>query len=284
MIDTKLDMNNLIKTRRSVRTYTAKNIQTGDLTQIKKLMEDLEAYASPFGVPIKLHLLESAEGKNNEKLGTYGIIKNANTYIGSTVAPTDYAMESLGYIFELLVLKLTDMGIGTCWMGGTFKREAFKSAFSMAENDRFPIMTPIGYYTEKNSLTEGLMRRMVKANQRKPFEELFFNSNFETPLRKEDSGSYQDALTNVQLGPSASNKQPWRIVKDGDHFHFYEYKSPGYSRAFGYDIQRIDMGIALAHFELTLKESDITGHLSYDQPAIGSLPANIEYCFTWQLA
>ena len=282
MIDTKLDMNNLIKTRRSVRTYTAKNIQTGDLTQIKKLMEDLEAYESPFGVPIKLHLLESAEGRNNEKLGTYGIIKNANTYIGSTVAPADYAMESLGYIFELLVLKLTDMKIGTCWMGGTFKREAFKSALGMAENDLFPIMTPIGYYTQKNSLTEGLMRRMVKADHRKPFETLFFNGDFKTPLSFEEAGKWKDILTNVQLAPSASNKQPWRIIKDGENFHFYEYKSPGYSKPFGYDIQRIDMGIALSHFELTAKEQGITGSLSFDEPSIGSLPQNIEYCFTWQ--
>ncbi len=64
----------------------------------------------------------------------------------------------------------------------------------------------------------------------------------------------------VRLGPSASNKQPWRILLKDAVCHFYEYKEPGYSDRFNYDIQRIDLGIAAAHFDLAVNEKGIKGH------------------------
>lgn len=33
------------------------------------------------------------------------------------------------------------------------------------------------------------------------------------PLEKEEAGNYEAALEMVRIAPSASNKQPWRILK-----------------------------------------------------------------------
>ena len=85
----------------------------------------------------------------------------------------------------------------------------------------------------------------------------------------------------VQLAPSASNKQPWRILlKDGD-FHIYEYKEPRYSDRFPYDIQRVDMGIAAAHFDFSLKEKNIKGHFNTTSKPRIELPKNMEYVYSW---
>jgi hypothetical protein len=85
----------------------------------------------------------------------------------------------------------------------------------------------------------------------------------------------------VRLGPSASNKQPWRVLLKDNACHFYEYKEPGYSAAFSYDIQRVDMGIAAAHFDLSVKERGIKGHFDTAcQPEV-KLYDHLEYVFSW---
>ena len=68
----------------------------------------------------------------------------------------------------------------------------------------------------------------------------------------------------VRQGPSASNKQPWRILKSADRFHLYLQRTRGYRNVFTRmaqvdDMQRIDMGIAMCHFELTARELGLSG-------------------------
>ena len=90
----------------------------------------------------------------------------------------------------------------------------------------------------------------------------------------------------VRLAPSANNRQPWRIVCNASGAHFYLQRSALYDRIFGaIDLQRIDMGIALCHFELGARE---TGHAGVWRVLSGSaaeeVPAGIEYVASWVVA
>ena len=38
-------------------------------------------------------------------------------------------------------------------------------------------------------------------------------------------------LEMVRRGPSASNKQPWRVVRAGERWHLYLQRTRGYGRA-----------------------------------------------------
>ena len=58
-------------------------------------------------------------GQNAVKLGTYGFIKGAYSFIASSTVREEFALESLGYQMEKIVLKATELGLGTCWLGGT---------------------------------------------------------------------------------------------------------------------------------------------------------------------
>ena len=131
---------------------------------------------------------------------------------------------------------------------------------SVQDDEFFPVISPVGYPSDKKRLVDSIIRFMVHENLRKPWEELFFYKKFSTTLSKSDVGEYWIALEMVRLAPSASNKQPWRIVKDDNLYHFYECKTPGFIKLFGYDIQRIDMGIAACHFHLTAIEKTLTDH------------------------
>jgi len=268
----------IIKKRFSARTYVNKPITE----ELKGSINDyLDNLTNPFNAKVTFRLLESKTAINTAKLGTYGVVQGASNYFGATVKDEDFALEALGYEFEKLILFLTSIGLGTCWLGGTFKKGEFAKAMSIEEDEIFPAISPFGYASDKKSFADSLVRFLAKGDSRKPWLELFFNKNFSTPLLPSDAGTYEDSLEMVRLAPSASNKQPWRIVKDENMYHFYEFKSPGYSKTFDYDIQRIDIGIAACHFHLTAIEKGLKGEFKKMSDPISSLPENTCYTFSW---
>ncbi len=271
-------MEEAVTKRYSVRNYTDQKIEKDKRKAIEVFIDSLD---NPFGKKVNFHYFDREDSDEKQRLGTYGVIKGAKNYLGTTIKSEPMALEALGYEFEAVVLYLAYLGLGTCWLGGTFDRKGFADAMKIDEGELFPIITPYGYAAEKKHIKEIAMRKIIKADQRKNWDELFYMNDFNTPLHKEEAGDFAFALEMVRLGPSASNKQPWRIlVKDGA-WHFYEYKEPRYSANFPYDIQRVDMGIAAAHFDFSAKEKGIKGHFRTEfDPGIIP-PKNVEYAFTW---
>ena len=82
------------------------------------------------------------------------------------------------------------------------------------------------------------------------------------------------------MAPSALNKQPWRIVKHGDDFHFFISNDKEEAKE-GYDINKIDLGIAMCHFDLTCKELGINGGFKVIDPKIEEVPKHYKYIITW---
>lgn len=267
-----------VKKRYSVRNYKEQAIESDKRKAIETFIVSLE---NPFSPNVQFHMLDIQTGQTMQKLGTYGVIKGARHYIGTTITPEPMALEALGYEFEALVLYLADLDLGTCWLGGTFDRQGFSNAMKIEDGEIFPIITPYGYAADHKHFKEKAMRKLIKADQRKEWQQLFFENDFQSPLTEAAAGDLAFALAMVRLGPSASNKQPWRILLKDDCCHFYEAKEPGYSKAFSYDIQRVDMGIAAAHFDFAMKERKIDGHfVTSAQPEI-DLPKHMEYVFSW---
>ena len=88
----------------------------------------------------------------------------------------------------------------------------------------------------------------VPVEFRLPFGELFFDGTFGKALGEGEALDFVPSLKMVQLAPSAANKHPWRAVVDGSKVHFYEASTMKES-PLG-DVQKVDIGIALAHFEM----------------------------------
>lgn len=264
--------------RYSVRNYSEREIEEEKRKAIEMFIASLD---NPFGRKVKFHYFNREDSGEKIRLGTYGVIKGARNYVGASIKLEPMALEALGYEFEAMVLYLAQLGLGTCWLGGTFNRKGFANVLKVEEGDILPVISPYGYAADKKHLIELAMRRISKADQRKNWDELFFAKDFNTPLDKKKSGDLAFPLEMVRLGPSASNKQPWRILVEESACHFYELKVPGYSDIFSYDIQRIDMGIAAAHFDFSTKEKGIMGQFKTNLTPKIKLPQNMEYRFTW---
>jgi len=123
----------------------------------------------------------------------------------------------------------------------------------------------VGDFVSPEQKRQGLVSRTAGAHRRLAWEQLFFNYMFEVPLLRGEAAEYATVLEMVRIGPSASNKQPWRILNYNKYWRFYLQRTPGYyndpvKRILNLcDLQRLDMGIAMCHFELTAKELGLKG-------------------------
>ena len=119
-----------------------------------------------------------------------------------------------------------------------------------------------------------MIRAAIRRKSRKP--ESFVES--ETPFGDLPLWIQKGAEA-ISLGPSAVNAQPWRVLVRGDCAHFYEKKSRGGD---DWDIQKIDMGIALCHFELGAAESGLRAALKAEDPGI-SAPEGLCYIASFRI-
>lgn len=290
--DGMFNVENAILKRRSVRTYDKRKV---DLSMRKEIMAYAEDLENPLGAKVTFKFLDRAADPKGEKLGTYGIIKGAELYVGAKIHDEEYAPEALGYDFEKLVLYLTDLGLGTCWLGGTFNRGAFAEAMEVKDDEIFTIVSPVGYAADKMSLTEKIMRKGSGGDKRLPWDQLFFKAGsqdgskagFGAALTEADAGEYASVLELVRWAPSAVNRQPWRIVAemadgaDVRAFHFYQ---AGIKAGDSSSVQmhRIDMGIAICHFHLAALEKGLGGKFERTEPTNIDAPENTAYIVTWR--
>lgn len=266
-----------IRKRSSVRTYNDKPLSEKDLQKLKAITESL---SNPFGAKVNFHFLEKSTESSGEKLGTYGVIKGAHFFVGASVAKTEFGLEAVGYEFESLILQATHMGLGTVWLAATFSRDQFSSAMGIKEEDLFPAISPVGYPMEKKRMKEALMRKLMKSDQRKPWEMLFFKDDFSTPLTKAEAGNYAQPLELLRLAPSATNAQPWRVLKKGGVFHFYKAYAAN-AKPDDRAIKRVDLGIAINHFHQAAMDKGLNGNFEKLNMQEVQVPQNMEYIISW---
>lgn len=268
-------MNNItehIKNRRSVRTFDERVLAKTDIEKLASFANTIE---NPYKLPVNFKFMNAKE---------YGlncpVTVGTDLFVGGKIKNTKNASAAFGYSFEMFVLYAQSLGIGTTWLGGTMNRSAFEDAMELDSDEIMPCASPLGYPAKKMSLRESMMRKGVKADERLPFEELFYDGSFDTPLAKEKAGKWAESLEMVRLAPSAVNKQPWRVVATDNAVHFYLKRSKGFSYNEKLDMQMIDMGIALCHFDLTAKENNLNVVFEQNDP---KLESDAEYIASYQL-
>ena len=265
----------LARARRSVRTFNGQRLSTEDLEKLSACMAQAQ---NPYGIPVVSRLLDAGE-----QTLKCPVVIGTEQFLGAKVPFVPHAEEAFGFTLEQLVLFAQSLRIGTVWVGGTMDRPAFEKAMNLSAEERMLCMIPIGYPAEKMSVRESMMRKGVKADTRLSFGEVFFDCSFNTPLSPLKAGPLHDVLEAVRLAPSAVNRQPWRLVLTDTAAHFYEKKSKGFVSAANGDMQKIDMGIALAHFALSAEEKGLSLRFALEDPLLRT-EADTEYIATYYFA
>jgi nitroreductase len=267
----------IIRKRKSCRSFNQILLNPAD----KKILEDYitenRKLIGDEGLDLKI--IEKGNDSKKMKLN-YGTIQGHNTYLLGTSRATIDSRVNYGYLAEKVVLKATEIGISTCWIG--YFDETYFNEIIIHSGFEIPSIVILGYSKGRQTNSDRFVRFAVNASKRLDWETLFFNYNTKTALKPDLIKKYSDSLEMVRLSPSAGNTQPWRIFFDDMVKEFHFFKKPISERYEKKGLHDIDMGIALSHFELTSSYNDLSGDwIKYSKENLNSID-DLQYIMTWK--
>ncbi|MFT8890021.1 MAG: nitroreductase family protein [Ethanoligenens sp.] len=276
-LDLQHDASELAMKRHSVRTYLPRMVEERELAIC---MAPLTDETGIFGAKTRYAAVQVDQTPS--KLGTYGMIRDAKTFLAAVVSKKELRAGYLqvGYQLEQTVLIAADNGMGTCWLGGTFDKTAFFQAAGVDEEEQLVIVLPIGYPSGKTRLLEHIVRGTAGSANRRPFEKLFFQAANGEPLSEKMADAFALPLSCVRLAPSAINKQPWRVFVSPTAAYFY--LDGGKEKPTIPDIRYVDLGIAMCHFEAGTIQAGLQGGWVFEDPEL-SVPMAYEFIGAWKV-
>ncbi|UCF70524.1 MAG: nitroreductase family protein [candidate division WOR-3 bacterium] len=267
-----------IRKRISCRTFADRLIDEKDKEELLTFCQIINTGLRD--EKVTYHLAEfGIEALRDRKISAYGLIRNARSFVFGIIDKSDSHNVSYGYAMEHLVLKATELGIGTCWAG--YFDPYVTQDVQVHENQAIPAVVIVGYAAETKTIREKVARLAIGASRRHNWQKIFFHGRFDKTLASEAAGPYSEALELLRFAPSSGNTQPWRIVKEKNHntFHFYKKViNPGYEKKKLHDM---DIGIAMCHFELGAEKNGLKGHWVREDPRITPLPDRMHYMISW---
>ncbi|MFW5749437.1 MAG: nitroreductase family protein, partial [Halanaerobium sp.] len=215
----KEDLYQAIYKRKSIRKYKEENLSEQKLTEIRGFLDKAKV--------INQEIRFEAKIVNSDKVKSLLPIRSPHYLQFFSETEGDYLLNA-GFILQQLDLYLSASSLGSCWFGLAKPKKEI-----IAESDLEYVITLVF-----GSPAEPSQRDSIEDFDRKPLSEI-----------KEGQNHY-DLLEAVRLAPSATNGQPWYFISDKDQIHLYQLE-PNFIKKFFYEkMNRIDMGIALAHLWL----------------------------------
>jgi len=218
-----------IDIRRSRRKYLAIPI-------CADVRNKLEALAKEYCVAanIRVEFVWDNGSAFNGLRKSYGMFSGVQNYIGLVADKDDTeTIEKLGYYGELLTLHAVALGLGTCWVGGSFSRKI--CPINLSGNEIVICTITLGHTQEQDSFKEKLIRGITHRKS-KTAEEMM-TSDAPVP------DWFMTGMRTVQKAPSAVNLQP--VI-----FSFKDGKITASIKNVSDIGSVLDLGIAKAHFEL----------------------------------
>ncbi len=211
-------MHKMIFRRRSVRKYTGEPVDDGTLEKITAFC----AAAKPLHPDIQVR----ARIVTKEQVRFYFPWKTPQLIAVFSENKPGY-LENVGFLFQQVDLYLQSMGLGSCWLGLGKLRDVGIQEDGM----EYVILMAFGH-------PDGTaLRSDISQFQRKTLADIT-----DTP---------DERLEPARLAPSSTNSQPWYFTHDGNTVHAYRSEAGLLRHKMLGNMNRIDMGIALAHMYVT---------------------------------
>lgn len=196
----------LLRQRHSVRSFSMEPLTNDVINTIKSEITFINSHES--GLNFQLCLNDSAPFEGFAR--SYGAFRNVNNYLVALIDPSfDHAYERAGYFAEQFVIKCTELGIGTCFVGGTFSREHIATRSEVYE--KIPFVIALGYPEEEKTTIVAKMSRSLMHIKKKTLRDFYDGDDFEYQNAVAKFPWLISALEAIECAPSALNKQPIRL-------------------------------------------------------------------------
>jgi len=224
-----MNLEEAIDIRCSRRKYEPSSL-SGDLTAtLEKLVASLP--------PVDGGRMELAFDNTTAFEGyrrNYGLLTGVRHYVGLIVRDWDrIATEQLGYNGEIFALTAVTLGLGTCWVGGTFDRSV--CPFRLAQGESVACVVAFGEVQAALSFKERKIRNVAHRHT-KTTEEMF---TADAPVPE----WFMAGMQAVQKAPSTENRQPVTFSYRDGQVSAWIPESTNI-------LLPLDFGIAKLHFEI----------------------------------
>ena len=180
--------------------------------------------------PLYPHIKTTSLIVGNENVTNLGMWK-APHYIAIYSEKKEGYLTNVGFIYQQVDLFLQSIGLGSVWLGMGKYRPDKKD---IPDDEEFVILIAFG---------------KVKSELFRPLED------FKRKSLNEISDSFNSQLEVARLAPSSVNSQPWYFLKEDGYYNIYCEKLNFIKRKILGKLNKIDIGIALAHLYVANRKS-----------------------------
>ena len=223
----------VINHRHSIRRYRLDPLDDERLDVLRSVIERCNALGH-----LKMELRLNDPDPFRSWLSHYGMFTHVQHYIALIGEKASDLEERIGYYGEAVILQATALGLGTCWVAGTYDKR--QSRVNLSSSDELIGVITIGFAKHPGS-----------SRKTKSVVEL---SQSVEPM----PAWFEQGMRAVQKAPTAMNQQKFQFITDGTNV----WAKPG----LGF-YTKLDLGIAKLHFEIG------AGALFFGYPLL-SLPNN----------
>jgi len=247
-----MDILSAIHHRFSVRSYRGEPVEPA----LRRRLLDAAAQCPTLtDLSPRIELISGGESVKQVltfMIGSYGLVQHA-PHLLAGILPEDSqpARIDLGYVMEHVVLEATRLGLGTCWITGTFDAERAGDVLDLAPGETVAAVCALGHPTEEGfgRLHTKLIRRLAGGHKRKPLTELVHDHHWGEPWATEAADpALVTVLNHARLPPPAQNGQPRRFVVTPDGILLTVVKP-----------RFIDAGIVMSHITIAAAAADYPG-------------------------
>ena len=217
-----MDIKEAVKQRHSVRRYIDKPIEGETLKQLSDEIKQC-VYESGLGI----RLIKDEPKAFGGFIPGYGIFKNVKNYIILSGAKTEDFDEKAGWYGERIVLKATQLGLDTCWVGLTFKKGAVKNY--LKDGNKIICVIAVGYGENHG----------VQHKRKTPDKVCV--------LKEKPPKWFKEGGNAARVAPTAINQQRFKFYLNGRNVR---------AVSTGGFYSKVDLGIVKYHFSIGAGEEN----------------------------
>ena len=179
---------------------------------------------------------------------SYGMFGNVRNYLVCIVdASFANAVERAGFFAEQFVMKAVGLGLGTCFVGGTFSEKEIDIPKHVYET--IPFIVTFGYPEKKTQTLLSSLAMKISHRHDLPARGFFEGTDDEFRKACEKYPFLPDGLEGLSCAPSSLNRQPVRVRLDEErNLRIHNLKK--------YPKNEIDLGIGKFNFASAANAGD----------------------------
>lgn len=205
----------LLCRRHSVRSYTGTSLSEDVINKLRSEVSYINSHEA--GLNFQLCLGDDSPFRGVGR--SYGMFKGVRNYLAAVIDPTfaggsGNTYERAGYAAENFVIKCTELGLGSCFVGGTFSKEHVSALLKVYE--KIPFVVTFGLPDGKDTMIARMAKKVAHRHKMSPRG--FFDGDDESYIEAcKEFPWLPDALKALSVAPSALNSRPVRLEYSKDH-------------------------------------------------------------------